>query len=1072
MLLAAAMLPMGVKAQGTDMVLPYFEDFESYTAGGSSLPTNWTRVEGLPSGTAVYPNITNHAANAQHGNVLNFNGFSTTTTGTMRVAAPRIAVPLNALEIYFDYLKNGLKVYLATDYNDTNTYVLVKSLPTGSYTNYAEVEIRTDTVVGAPTGAGYVVFAGAIGPSGSYCNAYLDNLRIVTMNACPRPDFVNVESIEPYQVTLSWTPVAGATNYRVSYGVQNDIATAQSVDVTGTTVTVDMLEAGTQYYVWVQTLCDTESVSDARTISFTTQLSCYSPRNLRQVGSNHDAAAFQWEYETLGIDADGLSTVLHDLTDSTIDDVVEMSMGATYHIFTNLDYTHSYEATFTTYCGSDSAEAVTMPLVFRNCGESELPDDSLQRSNEIPLSPFYNYSYSQMLYPAEVLYDMDTIRGLALRRNREDGGITLTRTVSVWMGNTASTALAAPVSVTGMTQVANNVSFAIANQEWDTLLFTTPFVYDGTSNVVLTIDDNTGTHVSSGISPWWRCHDAEWQMHYKLDDSTNPDPTAPTFSVQHKMQLPDIRFVGLCHEESFCDAPVLAVTDCDSAQVMLDWAGGGIDPWRIEYRTLGGTWTLAAIVNEAPYTITGLNPDTRYEVRIGIDCDGQLRYSNAVTFITMCAIQHIPYHFTQSDIVAAVDPGYTPCWSFSSHIMRGRLTFSHRGYLRNAGNGEWIMLPAVAEHLSGARLRTWAGCSSASLVRVGVASSPDCSDVEWVDTLEIEGINPDVTTQEYIAYFDNYTGDGNRIVLNPIVDNDYSYVYFFDFHIEPVEGCRPVVGITLDSADAGSLSFHWRPVGTSTSWLVYVDGVQVGETTTPNYTVTGLDPYTNYEISIRTFCGDGDTSYAVSAVMLTGCEGESCTFTVNAASSTGNGWNGGFMEILSGTRLIGRVVMNNGSETSRTFMVCDSMSLTFRWYTGNADEVCSFSIVNENGTVVYSSASASYLDGTFLAIDTICGAPADTTGGGEEPPHPEGVGHVDADAVVALFPNPASGIVTVTGLEKGAEVSLIDLSGRENGRWVVKETKLVIDLKGMPRGAYYVRVVSESASVVRKLIIK
>ena len=1071
LLMLLALAPAGIKAQsGCDITLPWSQDFEGLAAGGNSFVPCWTRVDSCSNGSAVYPNV--YAYGSTHGNVLNFMGNGMSASGTMRAATPRIPAPLNALELSFVVYKNTLNLYAATNPSDLTTYTLIGSYAPGYvWTTY---EVRTDTVAGVAADTGYLVFTCPFGSGYSNGNPYLDDLYVTALNPCQRTLEVVAERVGTTTAILTWPEVTGATAYYVCYDTDASMSDPTCLEVSSGTITLTDLDTNTHYYVNVYTVCGDGNMSDPRPVEFTTERSCYSIVNLRQVSVCSEAAAFQWDYDMRGNSADGVITVLRDLTDPTVGDIEEPSTGSNYHFFTALDNTHDYLAIFRTLCGADTADAVSVHIAFRHCGESDLAADSTSWVNDHPLVTFYNYGYSQMMYPASVLYDMDTIRGLALRRLVRPSSTATTRTLSIWLGHSSASTTASPQSVTGMVQVASDVSYTLENQEWDTLMFTTPFAYDGTSNVVVTLCDNTGTHTGMGATPYWLCHDAEWAMYFKSNDDNPYNAAAPTFSVQQQMHLPDLRFVGGCDVDEVCEAPVVAVVSVDTTSVSVEWAAGSGTSWTLQYRTVGGSWSSVTGITDMLYTLGGLTPDTRYELRVGVDCNGQMRYSLAVPFMTECAMLHIPFHFTQNDLVSTVDGGgFSSCWSFSDYTYRGKLTFSHRAYVRNAGNGQWIMLPAVAEHLSGARLRTWAAVSSHSLVRVGIASQSDCSDVVWMDTISLPGTDPNTNTSEYIAYFDGYEGHGNRVVLSPVVDNEFSFVYFFDFHIEYAEGCRPVVGLTLDSADANSLSFHWTPVGTATQWLVYVDGVEHGMANSPSYTVTGLDPYTEYDIAVRTYCGD-DSSYATEATFLTGCEGVSCSFTVNGASSTHNGWNGGFMEIVSGSRVIGTVRMNSGSTVSRSFFLCGGMPLTFNWYSGNADEVCSFVIVDEEGEVLCQHSTAENLGQAFFALDSLCGI-EDDPGPGPGPgpgPEPGGIDGVSG-TLLTLSPNPASGLVTLSGVAAGATVTLRDLCGRQVMAVVHEgDGTFTFDAGRLPRGTYFVHVVGDDSAATVKLIVQ
>ncbi len=1124
------LLPAALMGQVT---LPWTEDFDSYTTGGSSLPTGWTRVNSATSGSATYPNIFSVSG---HGNVLNFNGNYADGTGTMRIATPAIPASLNALELSFMVYKSTLKVYGATDPTDLTTYHFIGSYAPGY--SWGTYEVRTDTITGMPAAQGYLVFTANYGSGYGFDTPYLDNLTVMALNSCERPNSVTAENIGPNGATLSWDAVTNVTDYRVSYSTTDNMATAASQDVTGTSLTLTGLIPDTQYYVWVQSLCDGTSTSDARTATFTTQRSCYPPVNLYQASAGFDAASFAWEFDPRGNSATGMWTVLRDLTDPTVEDVEEESTGETSHFVSNLDPSHSYELDFYTLCGDDTALASTLPIVFKVCGESQLAH--LAHDYDMhPVPVGYNYGYAQMLYPADVFLDMDTIRGIALHRyTLGSSAIPVTRTLSIWMHCTSDTSHNSAVSVTGMTQVANDVSYTFPVQEWDTIYFTTPFVYTAGSNVLLTIDDNSGSHVSTGNAQWmW--HEHAWKTIYKNHDTSNPNPVSVT-GTSTTQRCPDMHFVGACNVDMGCVAPIVAVTEVDETSAVIAWVDVAGSLYTIEYRTLGAaSWTVAGTANYSPFTIQNLQPSTHYEVRVGLQCE-EMRYSDAVSFTTGCDLMELPFHFSQSDMYAAADAGFTDCWTWSSFgrgILRNQTPY--RGYVRNLSNdGGWFMLPAISEPIQTARLRTWVASSTAASVKVGVASLPNCSDVVWVDTIEILGSNPNSSHDEYVCYLDNYTGTGNRVVVSPIVTNGYHYVYFFDFHLEQIEDCRPARNLVLDSTDAQSLSVSWTPVGAADSWVVYVDGVAVATVNnTPYYTITGRAPYTDYEVSVRGLCGTGDTSDAISAVFRTACEGDQCSFTIHGMATTSDGWKGGYLVVKGDNNVnVGTMKMLTGSTMDKTFSVCADMEITFDWMSGNADAECSFTIVNSYGQTLYTVATADGLGQNFFSTDSICDSvtvapepptPANysvtvnydymmgvVTGAGTYPAGTQvtlvatpydgyhfvgwsngvsdsvyqftltsnvtlsasfaqnvGIDPV-AGSVLTLSPNPASNRVTVSGFEGLVTVSLVDLNGREVYRQEGVAAGEQIDLTTMANGVYFVRIVNATCNAVGKLIVR
>lgn len=1131
MLLMAALLPLGASAQ-TDscaITLPWSENFDSYTTVDYvSMPDCWTRFSPFQASTnTVRPNL---ATAYNHGTVLNFMGQGT-VNGTMKIATPLIPAPLNAIEISFDVYKNGLKVYLATDTADESTFVMVGTYSPGyAWTTY---EVRTDTLTGAPSTPGYIVFAGDHGSS--YSNAYLDNLAVVSLNSCERPASVGVELVGPEGATVTWPEVDGAQSYVISYSTVDAIDSAEQLTASEGSIVLDELLPGTQYYVWVQTVCD-GGTSDPRTATFTTQLSCYAVSNLVQVGTGVDAASFQWELVGMGNAATSVVAVLHDETDTSVADIVEAAQSLTAHIFSGMDREHQYTVTLYTVCGNDTAEGVSAQVVFPNCGESPLSNGGNDKSASFPIAAGYDGSTSVMLYNADILFSMDTINGIALHRPTASGSA-VTRTLNIYIGHTALDSLTSNPGNTGLTQVASGVSYTLALQEWDTLMFTTPFVYNGSSNVIVYIADVTGTH-EIGTPAEWYWHSAETKTYY----STTYNGSSTSFTAYSR---PDIRFVGQCNNDMTCEPPAVMLGEVDSTEAVVNWVGAIDVDYIVEYRQQGETvWTVADTLDADSYTLQGLDADTYYEVRVGIVCDTMVRYSPAVSFTTSCALMHLPFHFTQNNMSTVAEHGnsFSSCWSFSQYMYKGKLTNSHRGYVRNADHNQWIMLPAIAEPLSGARVRTWAASSDHGYIKVGVAEDGDISTVVWLDTMEVNQSNPDVSHDEYISYLDQYTGAGNRVVLSPIVNNDHHYIFFFDFHVEPIEDCMPARDLVLDSADASTISFHWTPRGAAQQWAVYVDGNMVGVSNSSEYTATGLNAYTDYEVSVRSLCGEGDTADAVSETFRTGCEGDECYVTLVGHSSIGEGWYGAHLLVeADSTIMVENYTMLLGSDLSTEMRVCNGMTVSLTWLSGNDDGICSFELVNASGDTLFSVADGSTLtSGVIFETDSICTydgsdttivEPVDTvyytvtvnydatrgmvTGAGTYAQgtavtltaipfegfrfggwsngatdsvltftlaanvsltasfiENAGIASAEAADAVGIAPNPASTTVSISGIGRQASVTVVDGSGREVLRRVAVDDSTEIDVSGMARGVYFVRIVGGDINAVRKLIVR
>jgi hypothetical protein len=84
-----------------------------------------------------------------------------------------------------------------------------------------------------------------------------------------------------------------------------------------------------------------------------------------------------------------------------------------------------------------------------------------------------------------------------------------------------------------------------------------------------------------------------------------------------------------------------------------------------------------------------------------------------------------------------------------------------------------------------------------------------------------------------------------------------------------------------------------------------------------------------------------------------------------------------------------------------------------------------------------------------------------------------GIENVSAIANLAIYPNPSTGLFTITNLHADAMVSIFDALGREVYSSQVKsDTKATIDLSGNSNGVYFFRIdAGEQGSVVKKVLL-
>ena len=174
-----------------------------------------------------------------------------------------------------------------------------------------------------------------------------------------------------------------------------------------------------------------------------------------------------------------------------------------------------------------------------------------------PTNPYYNYSLTQQIYTKAEIGKQENviITSIAFK---ESAGYTTIRNLDIYMQNTSETTCnenSFPMNV-GNICYSGEVEF-IPN-DWTIITLDTPFEYDATKNILLCIDDNTGTYIG-GRS--FVTYSTVSEKSYRIyNDNTNFDPSGNVYSnelVNYKnhiklgYELPNIKPQNLQVENDY-----------------------------------------------------------------------------------------------------------------------------------------------------------------------------------------------------------------------------------------------------------------------------------------------------------------------------------------------------------------------------------------------------------------------------------------------------------------------------------------------------------------------------------------
>ncbi len=181
-------------------------------------------------------------------------------------------------------------------------------------------------------------------------------------------------------------------------------------------------------------------------------------------------------------------------------------------------------------------EAVFMPI-----SGVYVSNNWTANSTYLPSYSYFRYGLSEQIYTPNELGGSTTINSISFY----NAGNTKTRSYDIYMLHTTKNSFSSGtdwVSVSSANRVFSG-TVTMTKGYWTTIELDTPFAYNGTSNLLLVMDDNTG---SWSNEPHMECRGYipdEQQSIYIYNDNTNFNPSSPSgyvgtlFTIPFKNQL-------------------------------------------------------------------------------------------------------------------------------------------------------------------------------------------------------------------------------------------------------------------------------------------------------------------------------------------------------------------------------------------------------------------------------------------------------------------------------------------------------------------------------------------------------
>ena len=244
--------------------VPYSHDFDSDATGSNAgLPQCWTRInDASESYFSNYPYIM--GSNSYSGsNCLYFYRLASDCGENQLAVLPEMATDLRSLQLSF-HAKLGsgtnkaLAVGVMTDSEDASTFHKIEDVIIAS-NEYAQYTVSFDSYTG---NGRYIAFK--CEPDGyDVTSYYVDDINVTTNSVCFAPENPQISNVAAHSAVFSWTAGSDVANWQVQYKRTDDAEWSEAIAVSETALyALGNLIAATEYQARVRTDCGDDNYSD------------------------------------------------------------------------------------------------------------------------------------------------------------------------------------------------------------------------------------------------------------------------------------------------------------------------------------------------------------------------------------------------------------------------------------------------------------------------------------------------------------------------------------------------------------------------------------------------------------------------------------------------------------------------------------------------------------------------------------------------------------------------------------------------------------------------------------------
>ena len=248
----------------------------------------------------------------------------------------------------------------------------------------------------------------------------------------------------------------------------------------------------------------------------------------------------------------------------------------------------------------------------------------------LPANNSYSYSLTQQIYTADEIGEEGAIMSIDFFK---DSNTAMVKDLDIYIVSTNKYKFDSPTDWIPVT--ADDLVFSgtvtFTDKDWTTIELEYPFVYNGTSNIAIVVDNNTGS--SNGTTPFYAFATPKKQTLFVNSDTDDFNPINITVTGTGVAYKNRIR-LGIGEPPAVFKPKDLTVVEVGAKTTVLSWTEkGSATAWQI---CLNDDEEHLIAADSNPFTLTDLTPETNYTATVrATNGEAFSAWSNTVRFTTI-----------------------------------------------------------------------------------------------------------------------------------------------------------------------------------------------------------------------------------------------------------------------------------------------------------------------------------------------------------------------------------------------------------------------------------------------------